>query len=197
MNGPVLRDIHVPPASWWPPGPGWWVLAGVIVAIALAAAAGWSWHRRSAPLRAALREIDDLAAAFARDGDAMALVDGASRLLRRVALRIDPGAAAHAGARWRGFVHRHARDAAIRHQLDRLADARFRPQPAVDAPALLAALRLWCRGALRERLWYRAWVRSSPTLRPRGVPRGAARAAPIEAAAHASLASAHDGPPAP
>lgn len=151
MNGPVLRDIHVPPAGWWPPAPGWWVLAGVVVALGLAAWACFAWRRRGSALRAALHEIDVLAAVFARDGDIEALADRASRLLRRIALRIDPGVAAHAGAEWRAFVHRYARDDATQRQLDALADARFRANPVIDAAALLAALRAWCRTALRHR----------------------------------------------
>lgn len=30
-----LRDIHEPaPIGWWPPAPGWWILAGVLIALA-------------------------------------------------------------------------------------------------------------------------------------------------------------------
>lgn len=151
MNGPVLRDIHLPPAHWWPPAPGWWLLAALLLFATIGVA--W-WLRRTArgkPLRAALRAIDALEAAHARNGDTMQLIDGVSRLMRRVALRVAPDVAAQTGAAWRAFVHRHASDAAIRQALDELASERFRAQPVLDASALLTALRAWCRNALRER----------------------------------------------
>lgn len=167
MNGPVLRDIHVPPAGWWPPAPGWWVVAGVVVAIAFVAFALVVRHRRRAPLRAALREIDVLAVAFERDRDIAALADAASRLLRRVALRVDPAVAARDGAEWRAFVHHHARDAATTRALDELADARFRLRPVIDVQALLAALRVWCRHALRSGRLRVTGQLPHPTLRAR------------------------------
>lgn len=151
MNGPVLRDIHLPAASWWPPAPGWWALLALLVVLAMGIA--W-WARRRARgglLRAALREVDTLAAAHAVDGDDARLADGASRLLRRVALRVDPAAAAQDGAAWAAFVHAYARDDATRRTLDTLAVQRFRAQPALAAPALLQALRNWCRAALAVR----------------------------------------------
>src|SRR6185437_16822055 len=129
MNGPVLRDIHLPPAHWWPLAPGWWLVAALLALAAFGVA--W-WLRRAArtlPLRAAMREIDALEAAYARDGDAGQLVDGASRLMRRVALRVAPGAAAQTGATWCAFVHTHAADAGTRQVLDQLASERFRAQP--------------------------------------------------------------------
>lgn len=150
-QGPVLRDIHLPPAAWWPLAPGWWLLAGALVLIA-AGIAWWLWHRaRRRPLRAALREIDAIESAFARGGDVERLVEDASRLLRRVACRIDPAAASRSGAAWQTFLHRHVRDAATRQALEQLSDMRFRAKPALMAPALLAALRAWCRDALRGR----------------------------------------------
>ncbi|MES2402751.1 MAG: DUF4381 domain-containing protein [Pseudomonadota bacterium] len=151
MNGPVLRDIHLPPAHWWPLAAGWWLLAALLALAGFGVA--W-WLRRVArtlPLRAAMREIDALEAAYARDGDAGQLVDGASRLMRRVALRVAPGAAAQTGATWCAFVHTHAADAGTRQVLDQLASERFRAQPVLDAPVLLSALRAWCRDALRTR----------------------------------------------
>lgn len=150
-EAPVLRDIHLPPAGWWPPAPGWWLLAGALLLVA----AGIAWllwrHARRRPLRAALREIGILESTFARDGDVAWLADAASRLLRRVARRIDPAAASQSGNAWRAFVHRHANGVGTRMILDELIDARFRAQPALDVPALMAALRAWCRVALRGR----------------------------------------------
>jgi hypothetical protein len=151
MNGPVLRDIHLPSASWWPLAPGWWAM--LAVALLLAAGAAWWLQRRAqrGSLRAALREVDALAATHAVDGNDGNLADGASRLLRRIALRIDPPAAAQDGAAWSAFVHTHARDTGTRRALDGLAVQRFRAQPSLDAPALLTALRVWCRDALGPR----------------------------------------------
>jgi hypothetical protein len=149
MNGPVLRDIHLPPPPWWPPAPGWWLLAALLPVAAIGVA--W-WLRRTArgrPVHAVLREIDALEAAHARDGNTVHLAEGASRLMRRVALRIAPGAAAQTGAAWDAFVRSHTPDETTTHALDALAGERFRAQPELDAPALLAALRAWCRSALR------------------------------------------------
>jgi hypothetical protein len=116
------------------------------------AALGLVWWRRHAArggtLRAALREIDILEAAHARDRDDLRLADGASRLMRRVALRIEPQVSAQGGAAWRAFVQRHARDAATSEILDRLAVARFRARADLDAQSLLVALRAWCTHAL-------------------------------------------------
>lgn len=152
MNGPVLRDIHVPPAPWWPLAPGWWLLLGVAV-LACASIVAWRvLHHRRGPLREALREINLLEAAYAGNHDATQLVEGASRLMRRVARRVEPGMASRPGNAWHAFVHRYARDAEVRGVLDRLSDVRFRWHPAVDAAPSIAALRAWCRDALCARV---------------------------------------------
>lgn len=54
-----LRDIHTPPpAGFWPPAPGWWVLAALLLAtIAVVAFLAWRRHRRQAPKRAALARL--------------------------------------------------------------------------------------------------------------------------------------------
>jgi hypothetical protein len=149
--GPVLRDIHLPPASWWPPAPGWWLLAALVLAAGALVAVWCVYRRRRGALRALLREIDGLELAYARDADSARLADQASRVLRRVARRVEPRAASANGAEWRVFVHKYAHAEATRQALDALLDVRFRVTPVLDAPALCGALRVWCRAALRRR----------------------------------------------
>jgi len=148
-SGPVLRDIHLPSAGWWPLAPGWWLLLLVVIALAVGVAWWWRQRARWRPLQSILREIDAIEAAHASDRDDARVAEEASRVLRRVARRIDPAAAAQSGAIWRAFVHRYAPDAATRQALDSLMDIRFRAFPTLEVPALTTALRAWCRTALR------------------------------------------------
>ena len=152
MNGagPVLRDIHLPTATWWPLAPAWWFLSALVALAAAAAIVGLLRHRRGGVLRAVLRELDRLEAEHARNPASTLLADRASRLLRRVARRVEPSAVAASGEAWRAFVLRYARGPAVRDALDALLDARFRANPVLDAPAVLSALRAWCRAALRR-----------------------------------------------
>ena len=151
MNGPLLRDIHLPPAHWWPPAPGWWLLAALLLLGAAGIAWGFRYMARCKPARVVMREIEALEAAHARDGNTALLADAASQLMRRVARRIAPDVAAQTGAAWNAFVRSHTPDETTRHALDALASERFRAQPMLDVPALLLALRAWCRSALRAR----------------------------------------------
>jgi hypothetical protein len=150
-NGPALRDIHVPPVSWWPPAIGWWLLAAlVLIAIVTVAAFVIRQRRRAQPRRAARRELDALAARFERDRDPHALAAGLSKLLRRIALMVEPAAAAKASSHWREFLEHRAPGAYDSAQLDVLLEAPYRVQPAFDAAALLDSTRDWCERALRK-----------------------------------------------
>lgn len=149
--GPTLRDIHLPPAAWWPLAPGWWLLAALVIVAGVLVAAWLVARRRRGSLRALLHEIDDLERTYTRAADADVLIDHASRILRRVARRIEPPAASTSGEAWRTFVQRYAHAEATRDALDALLDARYRAGAALAAPALCCALRAWCRAALRRR----------------------------------------------
>ena len=75
-TGPVLRDIHLPPApSWWPPAPGWWLLAALALLTIVVLA--WQWrrqHRLRQRRRQWLGELDRHAQRHARiDVDPAAL----------------------------------------------------------------------------------------------------------------------------
>jgi len=105
-----LHDIHLPPpVSWWPPAPGWWVLA--ILMLGLCVGFGiWQWQRfrRTAFRRMAMAEWRALEQAFEQGADPLLTVQALSRLLRRVARVIAPNQAvvAQTGNTWLAFLDR-------------------------------------------------------------------------------------------
>lgn len=105
-----LRDWHLPgPVSWWPPAPGWWVVAVLGLTLVIAVLAWW-WprRRRTAPARAALAELKALRASLAREGDSRRFAAAISILLRRLALVRYPRdqVAGLAGPQWLAFLER-------------------------------------------------------------------------------------------
>jgi Domain of unknown function (DUF4381) len=102
-----LRDIHLPPAPpFWPPAPGWWVVAAVL--LALLAWGGYAAWRQLRLRRQRRRVMDVLARlesglASERSPEGLAHV---SVLLRRLALMRFPRArvAALTGRAWLRFL---------------------------------------------------------------------------------------------
>lgn len=150
-NGPSLRDIQVPSVSWWPPAIGWWLLAMTVLAAMVAIAAIAIRHRRRMyPRRAARRALAALAERFAQDRDARALAAGLSKLLRRIALAIEPAVAAKDSGAWRAFLEQRAPGAFDDEHLRALLEGPYRAHSVFDAEALLVATRRWCERALRK-----------------------------------------------
>ena len=82
-----LRDIHAaPPPEFWPPAPGWWVLALLAASVTVFAAL-WLYrrYRLYRHRQLILRELDRLRKTGAEQ-DSAAFVTAVSTLLRRVAL---------------------------------------------------------------------------------------------------------------
>ena len=151
-DGPVLRDIHLPPdPSWWPPAPGWWMLAVLL----LAATALIAWllrrrRRRRERIAAALAGIDVLERRHAAQPQQLAAE--LHQLLRRAARVYDPAATHHRGEAWRHCLARVPVDAATLDRLAALEDAMFRPQAhAADIADAAAATRRWLALALQPR----------------------------------------------
>lgn len=63
-----LHDVHLPPeVPWWPPAPGWWVLASISIALAIWVL--WRYRQRVQgrnPRRRALAQLDRLHAHWQR-----------------------------------------------------------------------------------------------------------------------------------
>jgi hypothetical protein len=150
-NDPLeaLRPLHPPtPVGWWPPAPGWWVLAALVLG---ALGVAW-WHRRRTALRrAALIELRQLERSAPDDGR---LAIGVNLLLRRVALACFPRrqVAALSGEAWLRFLDTQAGGTGFSTGPGRvLATAPFAPKSTLERPALLALARQWIREACRRR----------------------------------------------
>lgn len=102
-----LRDIVLPaPIAYWPPAPGWWILAVAALALlAIGAVCLVNNYRHNAYRRAALREL----AALGSPLDA-ARAQALSAILKRAALVAYPRAdvARLTGDAWLGFLDRTA-----------------------------------------------------------------------------------------
>ena len=86
--GDLLRDIHEPGGvSWWPPAPGWWLLALVLGALLVFGIVRWHrlrWRRRL--VGEAGRELDRLYALYRKTNDPGLFVREVSKLMRRLCL---------------------------------------------------------------------------------------------------------------
>ncbi len=150
-----LRDIHLPDnAGPWPPAPGWWLLLGALVLLALLGGLLYRRWRRGRAYRQAVRAWRQLRHAYRQTGDQRALAQGLSRLLRRYALARAPAdeVAGLTGERWlyrldtlAGDDHAWFRRGAGR----QLIEAPYHEDPELDGEALLHGVRQWLRYARR------------------------------------------------
>ncbi|MDJ0780107.1 MAG: DUF4381 domain-containing protein [Gammaproteobacteria bacterium] len=158
MNGPELRDIHLPDGvAWWPPAPGWWLLPLLVVALALAA---WWWRARRRSLSARRRALGELERIRSRlqglDADPpergqLALRE-VSALLRRILIsyRGRGQHAATSGSDWVTQLRDLAAAGFSAEQFELLGRARYRRGCSCDSEALLAACEAWIRALPRE-----------------------------------------------
>ena len=146
MNGPELRDIHLPdPVSWWPLAPGWWLLAILVLALALLA---WYWllRRGREPLRAlSLDELARIRTALDSGEDQHATLNEIAGLLRRVLIsyRGRDGFADSTGTAWAAQIRELSSAGFSDADLELLGAARYRREVDADLAALLDACERW------------------------------------------------------
>jgi len=146
-----LRDIHLPgPPGFWPPAPGWWLVAAVAAGLLLAVI-GFAWRQLKIRRRRKqiLDMLDQLEHASGDIGTPEFLAR-LSRLLRRLALTHFPRrqVAALTGGAWLRFLDESGGDGRFSRGPGRaLEDGPYRRELAdnVDTQALVDLIRDWIR----------------------------------------------------
>ncbi len=144
-----LRDIHAAPAvPWWPPAPGWWVLA-LLFLVALA----WLGRRIVARYRANQRRkqmlgwIDHLNVSVDPQRDPQAYLSTLNRIFKLVALRAFPDqrCAALAGQDWADFLTGKMKTSKTSGSIKVLASGPYDPAPQFDPRLMSELTRNWIR----------------------------------------------------
>lgn len=137
-----LRDIHLPAEpSWWPPAPGWWLLAAVAIALLIWALRELrrAWLRRQ-PLKLARGYYADVYAAFqAGDIDGRTYLNRTNELLKRLYIHGlgDDEARAMSDDRWLAYLDARLGGNGFTSGPGRqLGNQRFQSAPEADPEAL-------------------------------------------------------------
>ena len=144
-----LRDIHSAPAvPWWPPAPGWWVVALLLLAVLF-------WFGRQMAKRYHARQtrkqmldwIDFLNVMVDPKGEPQAYISTLNRILKLVALKAFPeeNCAAMSGTVWVDFLRSKAKKGRPADFLDALASGPFDPNPTFDSMAICAFTSAWIK----------------------------------------------------
>lgn len=141
-----LRDIHgAPEAPWWPPAPGWWLLAALVL-IALVLLARYSLRRYRAQQRRQrlLHFIEWIEAGVDPEQSPGQYLADLNRVFKLVALRAfsDAPCAQMTGAAWVAFL-RSKLDGEDEQALAALAEGPYRPAADFDVAALTGLARRW------------------------------------------------------
>ena len=144
-----IRDVHLPVnPEFWPPAPGWWVLAVTVLVLLL-----WIttrllrlW-RRSRLQKEILASLDELQRQYSDEQIPHFLAE-VSILLRRVALMKFPRqqVAALTGKGWLSFLDQHGGDGQYSNGVGSvLAAGPYTRHSEVDQNALLSLTRKWIK----------------------------------------------------
>jgi hypothetical protein len=139
-----LRDIHLPvSAGWWPPAPGWWLLAAAGLLCLTLTVRGWQrWQQRNRRWQTVQRE---LAALRAQPRSSPAWFSQLNALLKRVARDAYPlqPIAALSGGEWVAFLQRSSAHAVAADLVTTMVNACWQPHSNCDPQHALAFAGRW------------------------------------------------------
>ena len=137
-----LRDIHLPAdPAWWPPAPGWWLLAlGVLGLLIWLGSKLRAAYRRRQPFKLARQYYDDIYTAFARgEIDGPAYLQQTNELLKRLFIHGvgDDRARSANDAHWLAYLDEQSASTNFTNGPgSQLSNQRFQPSPDADPDTL-------------------------------------------------------------
>jgi hypothetical protein len=136
-----LRPLHLPDAiSWWPPAPGWWIVAALtLIAVTLLIRFFIKRHRAKAYRRAALIEAEQLFINHA--SDPLAYCQQINRLLKRICLQAWPRSesASLYGSAWMTFLNSQCKQTIFNQtSCELLAHSTYQTAKPIDAQQITA-----------------------------------------------------------
>lgn len=145
-----LRDIHLPEAvGFWPPAPGWWIMALMVIALLVAALTyAYRYYCRNRYRRLALKALADLQA-YLDNNDYCGYLQQLNRLLKQTALaaghRVD--IASLSGQAWLALLDKSANTKDFSHGVGHiLLDGPYAKKPEnVDITELHQLSRRWIK----------------------------------------------------
>ena len=142
-----LRDIHSAPAApWWPPAPGWWVLAGLLaIGLLFVIRHALRQLRHHMRRRRLTGFVDSVEANIDPVAAPQEFLSAINRIFKLVAIETFPDdhCARMQGAEWADFLLQNIPQSPQAPQLQVLADGPYR-QAAEFEPAVLTGLaRQW------------------------------------------------------
>lgn len=146
----ALKDIHLPPVpSWFPPAPGWWILAFSL--LVLSGYAFYRWRRRQLflrPITLTLRELSQLELKNNDPEIQCQTLQEMSSLLRRFCLVFFPRrqVAGLCGRQWLEFLQERAWEKGLKitdAELLPLREEAYAPVAAADLEVLGNVVEKW------------------------------------------------------
>jgi hypothetical protein len=142
-----LRDVHLPdPVSWWPPAPGWWIVAGLVVLSALICVWMIKNWRKTKPRRTAIAELRVVSESYHPNQNDQWVVQRLSEIIRRYAMTAFPRAevAGLTGNAWLQFLDRTGQTNQFTEGAGRLLKSEpYRSQTTMSATELMMLVKLW------------------------------------------------------
>ncbi len=144
-----LRDIHSAPAApWWPPAPGWWILAAIALLVLFLllrrALVAYRLRQRKNRLFIFLNVLEHSIDPGTRPQNYLSSIN---RILKIVAIRAFPGehCASMQGDAWARFLQARLEKSADSGQLAVLSRGPYQPLPDFDPAVLNSLARDWIR----------------------------------------------------